>query len=116
MFNIVKKLMIKIITKRLFHILAEHKVLRSNNFIRLPDRSCEILIKILNNIFEDTRENNKKLWINLQNLSKAYDHVDLNFFKKALERIKIPQLLISFILSLFTNRKNKILTAIKDMA
>src|SRR5688572_12141671 len=65
-------------------------------------------------LLEDAREYGKELWVVLQDLSKAYDRVDLKFLKAALKRIKVPDLTIQFLLNLFTNRKNKVLTACGD--
>ena len=59
---------------------------------------------------EEAKEYDKELWLLFQDLSKAYDRVDLKFLKKALERIKIPHLLIQIIINLFTNRKNSVFT------
>ena len=60
---------------------------------------------------EDANENNKEIWILLQDLSKAYDRVNLSFLRRALNRIKIPQLATDLIINLFTARKNAIFTA-----
>ena len=69
---------------------------------------------ILNNILKESQDYNKELWIILQDLSKAYDRIDLKFLKLALERIKVPTLMVSFLLNLFTDRLNKVLTAVGD--
>src|SRR5215216_851087 len=62
-------------------------------------------------LLEDANENKKELWILLQDLSKAYDRVDLKFLRLALQRIKIPVKCVDLIINLFTNRKNAIFTA-----
>src|ERR1044072_914561 len=49
----VRKLTVKVVIKQLSYILVEHHVLKDNNFTELPGESCEIPIKILNNILED---------------------------------------------------------------
>src|SRR3989337_579449 len=47
----------------------------------------------------------------MQDLSKAYDRVDLKILKLALSRIKIPTPCIDLIINLFTNRRNAVFTA-----
>jgi len=63
----------------------------------------------MNMILEDAKEHKKPVWILLQDLSKAYDRVDLSILRKAMERIKLPVPCIDFILNFFTHRKNAIL-------
>ncbi len=100
----------KILTNRLSRIMAKYGILKGNNFADLPGGSTELPIKIMNMILEDAKENNKPVWILLQDLSKAYDRVDLNILRKAMERVKILLSCINFILNFFTQRKNAILT------
>ncbi len=64
----------------------------------------------MNIILEDAKEYNKPVWILFQNLSKAYDRVDLTILRRAIEQVKIPSSCIAFILDFFTHRKNAILT------
>src|ERR1043165_8652096 len=45
-----------------------------------------------------------------QDLSKAYDKVDIQMLKLALKRLKLPDDFITVICNLFTNRKNSIIT------
>ena len=72
-----RKLYMKILTNRLSKILSYNKhVLKDNNFVALPGKSTIEPIYILNNIMKDARENNKELWILLQDMSKAYDCVN----------------------------------------
>ena len=85
-----RKGFVKILTNRLSNIIAKYSVLRGSNFAGLPGGSTETPIKILNMLLEDANENNREIWILLQDLSKAYNCVDLSFFRKALLRIKIP--------------------------
>ena len=56
----------------------------------------------MNMIMKDAKEHHKPVWILLQDLSKAYDRVDLVILRKAMEHIKIPSSCINFILDFFT--------------
>ena len=105
-----RKAVMKIITNRLSHIMAKHAILKGNNFTDLPEGSTELPIKLMNMILEDAKEENKPVWILLQDLSKAYDRVNLTILRCTMERVKIPPSCINFILNFFTHRKNAILT------
>ena len=106
-----RKAIVKIINQRLANILSQHKVLRGENYAGLPGGSTLELIKILNAVIEEARENNKECWMLFQDISKAYDRVKLPMLQKAMKRIKIPDRCIRFISSLFTNRRNKVITS-----
>ena len=54
-----KKVMMKIITNWLSHIMAKHAILKGNNFAGLPGGSTELPIKLMNMILEDAKEENK---------------------------------------------------------
>ncbi len=90
--------------------MAKYSILKGNNFAGLPEGSTELPIKLMNMILEDAKENQKPVWILLQDLSKAYDRIDLTILRQAMERVKIPLTCINFILDFFTNRKNAVLT------
>jgi hypothetical protein len=80
----VKKLYTKLLTNRLNYIFTHHKILSPFNYIALPDNSTAIPIHILNNIIEEASCNSKQLWLLSQDMSKAYDSVDLTLFTKSL--------------------------------
>ncbi|GBC13241.2 ribonuclease H-like domain-containing protein [Rhizophagus irregularis DAOM 181602=DAOM 197198] len=78
--NCIRKLMVKIINDSSYHSLIDHQHDTKNSF-----------------------------YLALQDLSKAYDRVDLNLLQLALKRINIPEILITFIEKLFSNHRNQIL-------
>ena len=67
-------------------------------------------IRIMNEIIDDAKENNKELWILFQDLSKCYDRVDINILQKAMHRIKLPDSFIDLITGLFIKRTNCVFT------
>jgi len=105
-----RKMVMKVITNRLSRIMVKHNILKGNNFAGLPGGATETPIKLMNLIIKDAKIYQKPLWILLQDLSKAYDRVDLRILTKAMDRIKIPLRCTSFILDFFTGRQNAILT------
>ncbi|EXX67378.1 hypothetical protein RirG_114930 [Rhizophagus irregularis DAOM 197198w] len=83
----------------------------------LPGGSTDIPIKMLDAIIHQRRfdkTDDQELWIVSQDISKAFDSIDLNMLKLALIRLHIPPLLIKFIINLFTRRNNKIITHYGD--
>ena len=107
-----RKAFAKILNKRLAKIISKHNILQGNNYAGLPGKSTQEPIKMLNMIIEEAVENKKELWLLFQDLSKTYDRVDLNYLKKALDRIKLPPLFSQLIINLFVNRKNSIFTQV----
>ncbi len=73
-----RKMIMKVITNRLFQIMVKHHILKGNNFAGLPGGSTKTLIKLMNLIIEDVKTYRKPFWILLQDLSKAYNRVDLS--------------------------------------
>ncbi|EXX54338.1 hypothetical protein RirG_235420 [Rhizophagus irregularis DAOM 197198w] len=83
----------------------------ANQFAGLPKQSTFELIRIMNEVIQDSIDNNNELWILSQDMGKAYDRVNIFQLKKAMDRIKIPNDFSSFILELFKDRKNQVITA-----
>ncbi|CAB4416056.1 unnamed protein product [Rhizophagus irregularis] len=109
----VRKCVVKVVTNRLSSLLADNKVLQGGNFAGLPGGSTDVPIKMLDAIIHQHKydpSDDQELWIVSQDISKAFDSMDLNMLKLALERLQFPALLVRFILNLFTRRNNKIIT------
>ncbi|GES83459.1 hypothetical protein GLOIN_2v1790829 [Rhizophagus clarus] len=71
--------------------LANLCLITGENHAALPDGSTEVLIRIMNLIMEDAKVKRKPLWILFQDLSKAYDRVDI----KMLENLDKENVMIS---------------------
>ena len=84
--------------------------MKDNNFAALPGKSMIEPIHILNNIMENARENNKELWILLQDISKAYDRVNRKHLWMAICHIKLPEKFINIIENSLKNRLNRVIT------
>ncbi|GBC29356.2 RNA-directed DNA polymerase from mobile element jockey-like [Rhizophagus irregularis DAOM 181602=DAOM 197198] len=115
----IRKCVVKVITNRLSNILADGKILQGGNFAGLPGGSTDVPIKMLDAIIHQQKHDStddQELWIVSQDISKAFDSMDLNMLKLALDRLHIPALLVRFILNLFTRRNNKVITCHGDTA
>ncbi len=93
------------------NIFVKHNVLQEMNFTGLPYQSTFEPLCLLNNVIFDAKDNNKPLFIYLQDMSKAYDKVNLHMLQKAMYYLKLPSTFITFISNLFTNRYNQVFTA-----
>ncbi|GET60780.1 RNA-directed DNA polymerase from mobile element jockey-like [Rhizophagus irregularis DAOM 181602=DAOM 197198] len=109
--EVIRKSLVKLFYNRLSTIMASHDVLKGGNFAGLPGGSCRDPIITLESIIHDADVNKNTLWILSQDISKAFDSVDLTMLRFALERIRLPASAVKFILSLFTKRTNRIFTA-----
>src|SRR5438034_3664927 len=98
-----RKCFVKVLNNRLSSILG-------GNYAGLPGGSCQIPIHTLDALIKDANDNKKSLWILSQDISKAFDSIYLNMLKLAMQRLKFPALFNQLILSLFTNRYNRIVT------
>jgi len=67
-------------------------------------------IQTLTHIIEDAHSNNQQLWLLSQDMSKAYDSVHIPLLKIALQRLKIPDKIVTLITEIFTNRSNYVIT------
>jgi hypothetical protein len=104
-----RKLLIKIITKRLNSFLAKNNILQWNNRAGIIGESCFQPIQFTQHVIEQCQRLNQPLWIGLQDLSKAYDRVNVSLLRLALERIHIPYNIVNLLTDLFTDRINNII-------
>ncbi|EXX72166.1 hypothetical protein RirG_071900 [Rhizophagus irregularis DAOM 197198w] len=56
-----RKVVVKIVTKRLSKVIAERNILKGGNHARLPGGSTEAPLRIINTCIEDAKKNNKEL-------------------------------------------------------
>jgi hypothetical protein len=110
--EVLRKLMVRILNTRLATIFVQHKVLKGNQFAGLPGSSTFEPIRIINEIIEDAKEKYNDLWILFQDMSKAYDRVNIFMLKKAMARLRLPSSFIDLICNLFTQRKNRVFTSV----
>ena len=104
--------MVSILTRRLSSIMSTHHVLKGNQYTGLPQLLTFEPLRIVNELIQDANEKQKELWILSQDLSKAYDRVNIHVLRKAFDRLKIPCDFTDLILSLFTKRRNRVFTAV----
>jgi hypothetical protein len=99
-----RKLLVKILYLRLSKILASHHVFQDGNFAGLPGSSTAPPITILDQLLRNCRFVNfdSPLWIVSQDISKAFDLIDLNMLRLFLLCLKFPVSLIQLLLNLFT--------------
>ncbi|CAB4430138.1 unnamed protein product [Rhizophagus irregularis] len=109
--EVVRKTLVKLFYNRLAPLLASHSVLQGGNFAGLPGGSCRDPIITLESIIHDSVVTKHPLWILSQDISKAFDSVDLTMLKFALQRLQLPNNAIQFLLSLFMARYNRVITA-----
>src|SRR6266496_5885787 len=104
-----RKFFFKIITNRLNTYLTRSNLLQNNNRARIGSNSCLEPISIVNHLLHQATSTNSPLFIALQDMSKAYDRVNISLLSLALKRINIPHTLISIITDTFTDRTNSII-------
>src|SRR4051794_39444798 len=102
--------MTKIMNKCLGSILANNNILKGNNYAGLPGSNCASPISTLKFIIQDAKSHNKPLFIFLQDISKAFDSMDVRMLKLAMQRLKIPLRFINLVSKLFTDRYNTVIT------
>jgi hypothetical protein len=105
-----RKILVSIYSQRLNKILSAENILQHNNQASILGQSTLEPLFVIQHITEHFTKFEPKtpLWIILQNLSKAYDRVNISLLKLAMEQIHIPPLIINFFINLFTHKLNHI--------
>jgi hypothetical protein len=106
-----QKILVSIYSRRLNKILSKENILQYNNRASILGQSTLELLFVIQHITEHFTkvDTQTPLWIILQDLSKAYDRVDISLLKLAMERIHLPSIVITFFTNLFSNRSNRII-------
>lgn len=84
--------------------MTSNKILRRLNFCDLKKEDIAIPLRLINDIIEDARENEKKLWMVTQDMMKTYDLISLESLQIALRKLNVPEKSIIWITDLFKNR------------
>jgi hypothetical protein len=103
------KLFTKILNNRLNKFLCTHHLLQHNNQAGLHGSSMMEIIMKLQTVIESAKNNKTPLYILLQDLSKAYDRVNIDLLYLSLLRINLPPSFCKLICNLFTDRTNSII-------
>ncbi|KAG9285890.1 hypothetical protein G9A89_013315 [Geosiphon pyriformis] len=90
------KILLKILSDRIFLACSTHNVLCKDNFSVLKGTMTQSPIFAVGSVVEDALEKNRELWLVLQNMKKAYDSVGWGHLKKSLIRIKMCSRFIQF--------------------
>ena len=104
-----KKCLTKIFTKRLDHIISQNKLLSNLNFVATKNSSIHTPIQILLNTIEHYKESNKEAWILFQDMSKAFDKINILRLAEACKRIGMPQNSIDLLQIFIQTTKPKLL-------
>ncbi|EXX61835.1 hypothetical protein RirG_005840 [Rhizophagus irregularis DAOM 197198w] len=105
----IRKILTKIFNNRLNKYLSNNSILQKNNRAGVQGSSCMEIIFNIQASITAAKNLNKPLFIMIQDLSKAYDRVNIPLLEKSLQRICIPSPIITFIINLFTNRTNQVI-------
>ncbi|GBC03774.1 hypothetical protein RclHR1_05310001 [Rhizophagus clarus] len=105
-----RKLYVSILSKRLNFILANNNHITTyNNRAEILGQSClEPLFEIQHSI-EIANKLNVSFWLALQDLSKAYDRINISLLRLALLSIKMPPQITFILCDLFTNCTNQVI-------
>ena len=104
--------MIRLLNNRLADTFVKHSILKGNQFAGLPGGSTFEPLRILQSIMEDAKEQKQEIWVLFQDLSKAYDRVNIFMLKKAMQLLKLPIAFIDLIENIFIERKNRVFTEV----
>src|SRR5260364_61324 len=98
-----RKLFTKIISNRLTTAIMRYEVLSPMNFAAFPHQFTVQPVTQLTQMIEDANTNGKEIWALSQDMSKAFDSVNITTLEKALQRIKIPLPIIKLIIYILSH-------------
>ncbi|GBC00143.1 hypothetical protein RclHR1_03760007 [Rhizophagus clarus] len=104
-----RKLFTKILTSRLHQVLSHPNIIQPNNRAGLIGESTLQPLQHLHHTIEMANIQGKTIWIGLQDLSKAYDRINVSLLKLSLKRLYIPDVIVDLLCNLFSNYHNQII-------
>ncbi|GBB86534.1 hypothetical protein RclHR1_12960005 [Rhizophagus clarus] len=93
----------------LHQILSRPNIIQRNNRAGLIGESTLQPLQHLYHAIEMANIQGKTIWIGLQDLSKAYDRINMSLLKLSLRRLNIPDVIVNLLCNLFSNRYNQII-------
>ncbi|KAG9298408.1 hypothetical protein G9A89_000407 [Geosiphon pyriformis] len=79
-----RKILSKVFSDRISSACSVFDILRGDNFSVLKDTTMQSPIFAIGSVIEDVLEKNRKLWLVLQDMQKAYDSVGWEHLRKSL--------------------------------
>ncbi|GBB97321.1 hypothetical protein RclHR1_29670002 [Rhizophagus clarus] len=104
-----RKIFVKIITDRLNKFLHTTNALQPNNQAGIAGSSTAEIILTIQTCIDINLAQNRKFYIMVQDLSKAYDRINLDLLTKAMDRLDLPNIFQTMIINLFKGHKNRII-------
>ncbi|GES73345.1 ribonuclease H-like domain-containing protein [Rhizophagus clarus] len=104
-----RKLFTKILTSRIHQVLSRPNIIQPNNRAGLIGESTLQPLQHLHHAIEMANIQGKTIWIGLQDLSKAYDRINVSLLKLSLKRLNFPEVIVNLLCNLFSNRHNQII-------
>ncbi|GES73354.1 RNA-directed DNA polymerase from mobile element jockey-like [Rhizophagus clarus] len=104
-----RKIFVKIITDRLNKFLSSTNALQPNNQAGIAGSSTAKIILTIQTCIDIQITQNQKFYIIVQDLSKAYDRINLDLLILAMKRLDIPQIFQLTIINLFKGHKNSVI-------
>lgn len=104
-----RKIFVSILNTRLNRILSENNILENNNRAGVAGQSTLEPLLITQHIIEHCHIHQLPLFVMFQDLSKAYDRVNISLLELALQSVKMPKKIIKVVTNLFLNQFNSII-------
>ncbi|GBC05594.1 hypothetical protein RclHR1_06300003 [Rhizophagus clarus] len=104
-----RKIFVKIITDHLNKFLHTTNALQTNNQAGIARSSTAEIILTIQTCIDINLAQNCKFYIMVQDLSKAYDRLNLDLLIKAMDRLDLPNIFQMMIINLFKGHKNRVI-------
>ncbi|KAG9304921.1 hypothetical protein G9A89_010783 [Geosiphon pyriformis] len=105
-----RKILSKVLSDRISMACSKFNVLRNDNFLVLKDTSTQSPVFAVSLVIEDAIEKNRKLWLVLQDMWKAYNSVGWHHLRASLRHVKMYERFIRFFGDIHKNRVNRVMT------